>query len=145
MRKIQIINFDADVCSLPIDDQVDIVVRGLGPRVGSGDRVSQDAGLFSHVVSLSSDRGKSSLHDDTLAAHFRHLSIDKRKSTYCRYDTHDSYNSQYDTDPESSFIVTILGWGRNDPYIRFNVLIMFGLEIWATAVFWNSGRRSGKG
>jgi IS1 family transposase len=54
-------------------------------------------------------------------------------------------NGQYRVDPESGFVITILGWGRDDPYIGVNVCLGFGLEFWATCILYGGNRRNWKG
>jgi IS1 family transposase len=59
-------------------------------------------------------------------------------------DTAEPDERQKYTNPKGNFVVTILGRGRDDPYIGLNLILMFGLESWSVVVLLNN-RRSRRG
>jgi hypothetical protein len=89
---------------------------------------------------LSSDCDQGSRRKNPLAAHFNRLLFDKENREDADNYTAEPNQSQCEIDPKRGFIVTILGWGRDDPYISVNVLLMFGLEGWAVVLFCGNRR-----
>jgi len=81
-----------------------------------------------------------------LGGYFHHigLPLDRQQSANADSDTQNAHYRQNDTYPKSSFVVTILGGGRDDPYIGADVVIGFGLKGWAVFVLWDN-RRSWRG
>jgi IS1 family transposase len=61
------------------------------------------------------------------------LAAQKDESTNANCDTRHGNHGQKAIYPDEGFIVTILGRGRDDPYIGPNILIAYGL--WGCAVF----------
>lgn len=86
-----------------------------------------------------------SLHQDSLQAHLHGLTVNANQRGYSYENSSDTGNREHNADPESSPVETILGRGRDDPYIGLNVLVAFGLEGWAVALLWNYGRCCWKG
>src|ERR1035437_2657270 len=89
-------------------------------------------GSILHDVDLSSEGEQGSIQSYALAAHLDNLSFDKQDGTDAHSYSEKSHDCQGDVDPEGGFLITILGWGRDDPYIGLDVILMFGLEFSAT-------------
>ncbi len=114
--------------------------RGSGGEGRLLSCVSRVLSLLVHRVSLPPHGIQGSPHYCPLVAHFNDLRPNKQKRTYANSDTKNTYYGENKIDPKQSFIVTIFGRGFDDPYISINVLLLFGLESWATSLLCRSRR-----
>ena len=68
------------------------------------------------------------------------LPFDLQKSEYGDDNAANSDHRQGEVDPKSGFVITVLGRGRNAPYIGVNVILIFVLECWPVCLLWNNRR-----
>jgi hypothetical protein len=64
-----------------------------------------------------------------LNLHYVGLSFYGQQRSNADPDPDQANPSQNSVNPDSSLVPTILGWGRDDPYIGWNVLLIYGIEL----------------